>query len=111
MVFVILRAEQCNTESKCPSNYRMALGHAMARARLMGAILPRRDRQSAFTDPPEPSSGGFFVARKSLFGISRRKPERETRISGLARECARAQSAGPAGGNEAKAGHQGWGGP
>src|SRR6516225_9613840 len=64
----------------------MASGQSMARAWLMGAISPRRNRQSAHTDPPEPaSSGGFFIFWSAArLQFHRRKPERETRIPGLA---------------------------
>jgi len=63
----------------------MAIGHSMTHARLMGAISRKRDRQSALFGPSWASrSGGFFVVRSRLIETSRRKPERETRIPGLA---------------------------
>src|SRR5580704_16790083 len=49
----------------------MAFGQSIASAWLMGAISPKRHRQSAHTDPPEPaSSGGFFIFwSAALFAI------------------------------------------
>jgi len=42
----------------------------MARAWLIGAISPKRDRQSAHPDPPEPaSSGGYFIFWSANFII------------------------------------------
>jgi hypothetical protein len=61
--------------------------------------------QSAFCGPSRASrSGGFFVFSEQHGSLrtSRRKPERETRIPGLAPERRVPRSAGPAGGNEAR---------
>src|SRR5689334_13929381 len=75
----------------------------MAHAWLMGAISRKRDRQSDLTDPPEPKApeGFLFSVSQGSFEISRRKPERETRIPGLAPERRVPKRAGPVGGNEA----------
>jgi hypothetical protein len=56
-----------------------------------GSRLSKRDRQSAHPDPPEPaSSGGYFIFWSTdRLQFVRRKPERETRIPGLAHGCAR----------------------
>ena len=64
----------------------MAPGQSTTHARLMGAISRRRYRPSTRCGPSRAScSGGFFVFRSTARSkISRRKPERETRIPGLA---------------------------
>jgi hypothetical protein len=68
----------------------MASGQSIAHARLMGAISPKRNRQSAHTDPPEPAAPeGIFFRSTARSKFLRRKPERETRIPGLAQACAR----------------------
>ena len=57
---------RCNTDLKSSSDCRMACGQSTAHARLMGAILRRRNRQSASHGPSRASrSGGFFVVRST----------------------------------------------
>ena len=53
------------------------------------------------TDPPEPNAPEGFLLSEAFFKIARRKPERETRIPGLALDERAPKCAGPAGGNEA----------
>src|SRR5262249_30592553 len=65
----------------------MASRQSATHARLMGAIARKRDRRSVSTDPPEPTAPeGFLFPQRGSFEIVRRKPERETRIPGLAPE-------------------------
>jgi hypothetical protein len=45
----------------------MASGQSIAHARLMGAISRKRNRPSAYTDPPEPAAPeGFFLSEARL---------------------------------------------
>ena len=69
----------------------------------MGAILPDRKIDSPLlTDPPEPAAPeGFLLPAARPIRTSRHRPERETRIPGLALERRVPKCAGPAGGNEA----------
>jgi len=85
------RVVWCNTGAKNLSAHRMASGQSMARARLLEAISPKRNRQSAHTDPPEPAApeGILFSEALLVRKFHRRKPERETRIPGLAQARAR----------------------
>ena len=80
----------------------MASGQSMAHAWLMGTISLSRYRQSARYGPSRANcSGGFFVVRsKARSRTSGEKPERETRIPGLALEKRVPKRAGPVGGNE-----------
>jgi len=85
----------------------MTFCHSITHARLMGVISRNRDRQSALFGPSRASrSGGFFIVRSALLETSRRKPERETRIPGLAPDRRVSKRAGPVGGNEAQAGYR-----
>ncbi|PIT00401.1 hypothetical protein TSA1_06260 [Bradyrhizobium nitroreducens] len=69
----------------------------------MGAILPDRKIDSPLlTDPPEPAAPeGFLLPAARPHRTTRPRPERETRISGLALGRRVSKRAGPAGGNEA----------
>jgi hypothetical protein len=53
------------------------------------------------TDPPEPDAPEGFLLSEASLNIARQKPERETRIPGLALDERVPKCAGPAGGNEA----------
>jgi len=73
----------------------MASGQPIAHAWLMGAISPKRNRLSAYTDPPEPaSSGGFLFSGAQLVRNSRRRPERRPGSRGLAQARARLKARG-----------------
>ena len=61
----------------------------------MGAILLSEiDSPLTRTLPSQQAPEGFCFLERSLFRISRRKPERETRIPGLARGRARPRARG-----------------
>jgi len=69
----------------------------------MGAILPdRKIDRPLLTDPPEPAAPeGFLLPAARPNRTTRHRPERETRIPGLALRRRVPKCAGPAGGNEA----------
>jgi hypothetical protein len=61
----------------------------------------RSEINSPFSDPPEPDAPEGFLLPGASSRNARRKPERETRIPGLAQDMRVPKRAGPAGGNEA----------
>ncbi|CCD89374.1 hypothetical protein BRAO285_620036 [Bradyrhizobium sp. ORS 285] len=67
----------------------------------------RQDQQSVHTDPPEPAAPEGFLLPSRAGGTANytkcpgHRPERETRIPGLAQVMRVPKSAGPVGGNEA----------
>src|SRR5215470_19114814 len=84
----------------------MASGQSMAHARLLEAISPKRNRQSAHRTPPSQQLRRvFYFPERGHSKFLRRS--RNGRPGSLgSRRHARARSAGPAGGNEAQAGYR-----
>jgi hypothetical protein len=69
----------------------MAIGHLTAHARVMGAISHKRYRQFVVHEPSRANApeGFLFSLAQLVRNFSGEKPERETRIPGLARKRAR----------------------
>ena|SRR5215472_5077438 len=84
----------------------MASGQSMEHARLLEAISPKRNRQSAHRTLRASSSGGYFIFRSMVIRNSSGGSRSGRPGSRGSRRKARARSAGPAGGNEAQAGHR-----
>ena len=80
------RKMQC----KCEEFNRLSngLGQAMARPGSWERSRVKRNRRPLTRTLPSRRSGGFFISGAGSFILVRRKPERETRIPGLAQACA-----------------------
>src|SRR5262245_46755228 len=74
----------------------------------MGAISPRAISKSPLIRTLRATElrRVFCFSEHGSYENARREPERGTRIPGLARRARVPESAGPAGGNEAQAGHR-----